>query len=353
MSTLAFALLTALLSPQDSDASRLKELKSELKTQGVRVAATYVALSCESDLRSGLAKTNKLKRALIKAEKELAAANLQVSRNKLATTQLTQANAELNARLARISPTDVVANNKLVGMINTNNAQLKLLDDQRRQFDKGYSRIRQAADQVREDYVGHILDLRKTANKVTAAYQTKPNEETIQSLLKELGKLTGKTYELSESRAFQTAVKQLSKLEKTVLSESIPLRKDGDTLCATVVINGQACDMVVDSGATLIALPWKIARELKVKVKPSDKPIKLQLADGRTIDGTMVVLESVRVGGFVVEKVEAAILGPEARFASPLLGMSFLKNFQFEIKPADPAMTLVRVDGTTKNRPGR
>ena len=350
---LSIMLLTAFVSYQDSEASRLKELKSELKTRGVRVSATYVALSCESDLRSGLSKINKLKRALIKADKELAAAKLQVSRNKLATTQLTQANAELNARLARISPTDVVANNKLVGMINTNNAQLKLLDNQRGQFDKGYSKIRQAANQVREDYVGHILGLRETANKVAAAYQTKPNDETIQSLNKELGKLTGKTYELKESRSYQTALKQLSKLEKTVLSESIPLRKDGDTLYASVVINGQARDMVVDSGATLIVIPWEIAKELKVKVKPSDKPIKLQVADGRTIDGTLVVLDSVRVGGFVVEKVEAAILGPEARFASPLLGMSFLKNFQFEIKPADPAMTLLRLDGTTKPRPGR
>ena len=140
-------LLTAFVSYQDSDASRLKELKSELKTRGVRVSATYVALSCESDLRSGLSKINKLKRALIKADKELAAAKLQVSRNKLATTQLTQANAELNARLARISPTDVVANNKLVGMINTNNAQLKLLDNQRGQFDNCLLYTSDAADE--------------------------------------------------------------------------------------------------------------------------------------------------------------------------------------------------------------
>lgn len=339
----AVASLVLLQHTQADDAARIKEIKAELKKHSVRLSTTYAALESESRLRKGLAETTKLKRALIKADKELKAASVQVARNRDATTRLTEANVQLNAQLARITPGDVASNNKLVGLINTNTSQLKLLDAQRKQFAEGFSKIRAAANQAREDYVGHVLGLREIAKAVEAEYQTASTDPQIKTLVDEAAKLRGKQFKLEPTRSFQTSLKQLAKLEQTVLSESIALRKEASTFLASVVVNGKAKEMIVDSGASLIAIPWKDAKALNVKVKPSDKPIKLQLADGRLITGTLVVLDSVRVGGFTVEKVEAAVLGPEAAFAEPLLGMSYLKHFKFEIKPDESKLTLVRV----------
>jgi len=54
-------------------------------------------------------------------------------------------------------------------------------------------------------------------------------------------------------------------------------------------------------------------------------------------------LTSVRVGKFTVENVECAVLGPAATMAEPLLGMSFLENFKFEIDAAAKKLNMVKV----------
>ena len=175
-------------------------------------------------------------------------------------------------------------------------------------------------------------------------------DSDVGSLLSELSKLSKRTFELTPSRSFESSVRQLEKLEKTILSQAIKLRREENTFYVSVVVNGKAREMILDSGSSLIGLPWTVANDLGVKVKPSDKPIQLQLADGRKISGTLVILNQVRVGGFVLNKVEAAVLGPEAKAAQPLLGMSYLKHFKFEIKPDEATLSLVRPETNRSNR---
>ena len=57
-------------------------------------------------------------------------------------------------------------------------------------------------------------------------------------------------------------------------------------------------------------------------------------------------LASVRVGKFTVENVECAVLGDDAVAAEPLLGMSFLEHFKFEVDAAARKLTMVKVSGT-------
>ena len=72
----------------------------------------------------------------------------------------------------------------------------------------------------------------------------------------------------------------------------------------------------------------------------------MQLADGREIEGRLMKLTSVRVGKFTVENVECAVLAPEATMAEPLLGMSFLENFKFEIDAAAKKLNMIKVSGS-------
>jgi aspartyl protease family protein len=57
-------------------------------------------------------------------------------------------------------------------------------------------------------------------------------------------------------------------------------------------------------------------------------------------------LNTVRVGKFTVDNVECAVLGDEAVSAEPLLGMSFLEHFKFEIDSSAKKLTMVKVSGT-------
>ena len=64
----------------------------------------------------------------------------------------------------------------------------------------------------------------------------------------------------------------------------------------------------------------------------------------RRIRAHEVTVPSLRVGKFTVDNVRCAVLGPEATEAEPLLGLSFLKQFRFEIDTQKSTLTMVKVD---------
>ncbi|MDZ7619303.1 MAG: retropepsin-like aspartic protease [Patescibacteria group bacterium] len=156
----------------------------------------------------------------------------------------------------------------------------------------------------------------------------------------------GKPAELAQTRTFLSAISRLRALEDTVLSESIALRRtSGETLHVSVVINNEHTqEMVLDSGAGLVCLPNAMASAMGISVSSLNPKITLVLADGRQIDAHLVQLKSVRVGKFTVENVDCAVLSPEATHAVPLLGMSFLGNFKFEVDSAESKLTMVKVE---------
>lgn len=102
--------------------------------------------------------------------------------------------------------------------------------------------------------------------------------------------------------------------------------------------------MVVDSGASAISVPSALARKLGVEPASSDPDIMVGMADGRRIPAKLVRLDSVRVGRFTAEDVECIVLGPEATDAPPLLGMSFLGQYKFELDAGAAPLKMVKVD---------
>jgi len=145
---------------------------------------------------------------------------------------------------------------------------------------------------------------------------------------------------------FSDAERRLVQLEDTVLSESIALRREGgDSLWVPVVINGKHTkEMIVDSGSSMICLPRKIAKDCGIEVGSQHQQITLVLADGSRISAHEVPLDSVRVGKFTVENVVCAVLGEEAIEAEPLLGMSFLGQFKWELDSENKLLKMVKVE---------
>ncbi len=75
-------------------------------------------------------------------------------------------------------------------------------------------------------------------------------------------------------------------------------------------VNGRRVTFLLDTGATYIALPAQIARELKLKLGP---PITLQTAAGPAT-GYPTRLESVRLAGIEMRDMAAVVAeGPRAR----------------------------------------
>jgi aspartyl protease family protein len=260
-------------------------------------------------------------------------------------TQLRIQHTQLSAQLANIDPSDVTLNNKLVGALNAIRGQHDLGRQQTDKMDEQVKAARAKANEAREAYIQFILDARKLAGKIEADYTQKAADPEVKAAVARLNQATGKQFELAPSASFQSSLRRLKQLEDTVLSEAIDLRDDGGkTLRVSVVVNGKYQEeMVLDSGASLISLPSAIATKFGLKPTEKDPRITLQLADGREIEGRLMKLTSVRVGKFTVDNVECAVLGPEATMAEPLLGMSFLENFKFEIDAAAKKLNMVKV----------
>lgn len=327
--------------------------KGVLEKKGIRAVGDGLQLPEELELKSGLRDLPKLKKALMDSGRQLASARKQVDDNKAAMIKLVEANRQFNTRLAMVGPTQVTLNNQLVGAIRANESQLLLMQQRGEKLDGQLKATRAEANQIRETFLEAVLKLRKLVDGITAKYEESAKDSEIVSAVKQLNQAVPGTYVLGESRSLASSIKQIEKLEEQIFSESIPLRSEGGTMFASVVIDGQHThEMVVDSGASLISLPAQLAAQCGIQASPSDPTIILGLADGSQIPGKLVTIQSVRVGRFTAENVPCAILGPQAVNAEPLLGMSFLENFKFEINAQDSTMTLVEIASDVR-KPGR
>jgi aspartyl protease family protein len=80
--------------------------------------------------------------------------------------------------------------------------------------------------------------------------------------------------------------------------------------------------MMVDTGASIVALTAADARALGIKRDASSRRMMLGTANG-TVVGFQTTLREIRLGDIVVRNVEAVIL-PEGALSISLLGNSFL-----------------------------
>ena len=320
--------------------------KATLEAAGFIVSGSRLTTEGERELSAAVRETSKLKKELLDATRELAGVRAKMDQFKGQMNALTRQQVQLSTQLANVRPGDAATNNRLVGALQALQGQLDLLKGQVPQAEETLAKARGGWNKAREAYLAEVLKIRELANTATALHEESMKDEKLQAAVEELSEATGKEFTLEIPRTLASAIRKLEKIEDDVLTEAISLRRQRNTLYANVVVNGKYDkEMVVDSGASMVCLPLKVAKELGVDVTPDDPKIQLVMADGRTIEGTMVTLDEVRVGQFTVEDVEAAVLGPEATNAEPLLGMSFLGNFKFELDAKAGTLTMVNIEG--------
>jgi len=89
-------------------------------------------------------------------------------------------------------------------------------------------------------------------------------------------------------------------------------------------INNQPVTFLLDTGASDISIPEKIAKKLRLKY---GQERRYQTANGIII-GYLTNLESVSIGNIKLHNVRASI-NPKMDDEEILLGMTFLKNIEF------------------------
>ncbi len=89
-------------------------------------------------------------------------------------------------------------------------------------------------------------------------------------------------------------------------------------------INNMPVTFLLDTGASDISIPAKLARKLKLKKGPQQY---YKTANG-TVIGYLTKLDTVSIGAISLHNVRASI-NPSMKSEDVLLGMTFLKNIEF------------------------
>ena len=278
----------------------------------LRVTGSNVVFTGERNLSRGMSEATTLKRKVKQATLPLRQIQQEINRLEIGMVQAEQQLVTLNAQLANVQ--DVATNNRLVGALNTVEGQMSLARKTLEALKEKENLARTQLNEAREAHVQNIIEMRKLADQLSTGYETAKNIPEMQERLKSLAAENGKELTLELSSSFRGHLKKLEELEKAVHKEKISLRRDGNTFYASVVINGKhTTEMVVDSGASLISLPYELALSMDLKPEPSDKRILIQIADGSTITGVLKRIATVRVGTFELKDVDCAVLGPEVQ----------------------------------------
>jgi aspartyl protease family protein len=143
--------------------------------------------------------------------------------------------------------------------------------------------------------------------------------------------LAGAIYYLADAAFNPNKVSLLGEERTVVLQRGI----DGHYR-AEALINGTKINVLVDTGATGVAISQQVADKLGLQSKTA---IRTRTANGDTV-AYMTRLESIRIGGVEARDVSAMIapgLGGDV-----LLGMSFLGRM--DVRLYKGSMTITQVD---------
>jgi clan AA aspartic protease (TIGR02281 family) len=320
-----------------------EEITKALEANGLRIIGTGLALDLEGEVTKAVRDLAKSKKSLMLADRERYAADAEVDVIKQRVSDLKKRHTLLSAQLANV--TDVATNNRLVGELNTAVGLIDALGEQREKSDEKAKAARSKATEIRDEFVVTLLKLRETADAVTRKWESLAADKELAAAVESAAAATGKKLALKPSPSFVNAERQLKTYEEAVISETIKLDNEGGSLLVDVAINDKPPQkMVLDSGATSISVSTALAKQLGIEPKASDPDIVVSLADGREIPAKRTIAPTVRVGKFTADNVECVVLGEEARNAPPLLGMSFLGRFKFEVDATRNELKMVKVD---------
>ena len=326
--------------------------KAALAAKGIKATHSGFSTQEETEFSKAVTAAYTLKRKLATTSSQEQSAGSDNGEVEAEIETLAEQNQVLKQRLAQLSQTPIAFRGQITQELNqqisANDNQIAQLQQSKKQSTKSVDELHQTENTARQAYVQQVFDARKLANRVVAQYAELNKDQDVAAAVKEWNEATHKSGALKPSRSFESALKRLEALEKKLHSEKIPLKQQGLDYFASVTINDEkTCDMVVDTTAPTILLPYQMALDAGIKVdSAAETPAKSADVFSKT-PPTPVILKSVRVGSFTAKNVACGVLPAKNTSAKAVLGMSFLGQFKFEINPGGSELSLLSVDRET------
>lgn len=332
-----------------------KSAEAALKDKGLKRVGVSFCLPEEQELARLLKATRALQKDLLLAERSLYDIEEQAANAKQYVQECFRRRAELTRQLANAR--NAKQHNQMVAAINELEAEIVRLQNSEA-MKQALDTARAAAAAEREAYVQNLLDARALVGKSEAEYKLLAEDGEVAALIAEFNLGQSKDAALGPSRGFLAGVKALAKLEEKILSEEIPLRREGGLFFVPVVFNGEAGnthEMAIDTGASIVSLPYALAKAVGLEPNEQSELMRMEMADGSIVPGRKVIAKELRVGKFIVENVECVVMPAELPNAAPLLGQTFLDKFGYKIDSDQQRLIISKVeaDGSASPRSGR
>ncbi len=333
--TLMLLLCTALLPTLTAQAEAAKAIEDAGLS---RVGLEYV-LEEENEIIRARTDIKQAQRALKEAEDDFRDAERKIAKAQAYIAHLQREIDEMKDKVRKSDSQNEYARNmkaydELV-------ATIERTQEERKKFEKD-QQIKM--DDAKATYIATMVTWVEKAAVINEKYAELAKKEDITGAIEELSEADKRRYTLGPSRRFESINRELAKAAGEYQRGAVDLRKAGNVLEIDVRINGKPIrSMILDTGASALSLPHLFAKDLGITVTEADPIVQLQMADGKLVDARRVSLESVQVGEFIVNDVEAFVLPEDLSAASPLLGNTFLSNFTYEIDPDRGKLILSRL----------
>jgi clan AA aspartic protease (TIGR02281 family) len=320
-----------------------KTAEEALKSKGLRKLSTVFSVPQESELTKKMHDAEVLKKKVRDLQTKLQDSEKAVDTKQKTIVAYLQQRRELRTRL-QAAPNPTV-HNQIVSLLNELADRIQLMEQDEKP-EKALREARAAATQGCEEYTEFLLATRKLFDSIKEKYADLAADAAVAGAIADYSKATGKTFKLGPGAGFLASGKRLSKLEDTVLSQSIDLQKGhGDLWMVTISINGKAVsDVAIDTGASLVCLPWKTAKDVGLQPNSEADTVQLKLADGHIVEAKEVTADTIRLGKFTIEKVRCAVLPEKLTDTEPVLGLTFLKNFVYKIDTTGNKLVISKVE---------
>lgn len=320
--------------------------EATLKAKGLELKPPYFILPQEKDLTKLAAELRQSKITLARKLADSRRAEKKVDQVKAALAHKDLEARKIYKELAEGGLT-VERNNQLVGKLEILKQEMEEIEQQYlKKFQEEFNKVNEKYIEARDEYIAKALSAEKQVKEVAAKYAALAGDAEVAKAIDAIAAADERKYVLGPSPQFKAANAVATSVAREIVSEEVEVRVEDDVPWVEVIINGKARrSMVFDSGASLISVPADLAKDLGL-IPSSDTPmVRLQLADGKIVEGWLMELRSVQLGPFKVENVECAVLPDELIAAQPLLGGTFLKHFVYKLDLKNGKLDMSQVKG--------
>ena len=330
---LAYALVAGVASGADA---KPEEVMTE---KGLSKAGAVYVLKDDATIGEDLRKFRLAKTAYdTDTKKRLECENkIKVAKNALSQWEYEYRalNEKLSAGIA-----DNFQHNKAIGEINALVSKMK----EGEEFVKLREGEMSKFNASREAYITAAIDLTEKMEKVLKTYEELAKDADVTKALVQINDKAKPKMKLGPSAELTQNLVFVKKQRGDINSAIVKLKVENHIPTVEVTMNGKITrTMILDSGASVIAVTSGLARELGMTPGPQDAVVRMRLADGKLVDARQMYLKSVRVGSFTIENVECAVLPESLVAAEDLLGGSFLRNFVYKIDPEAGELHLAQI----------